>query len=815
MFYTAPLANPPRLSLLASVVLMTLSVGVSQAQITERNTEPKTIHYADSNTYTTTTVLPDGTIIGSKTTNHGKGAVQTLRMPNLDNVRPKVNPVIGKDQNGNPIREREKKLRDLTWKQAAQLMKDYNDAVKVGKAKPIEPPAENQLQYWQRMNRESLEYEKKYGPIQTSKRYVLPGSTPEDSAVVREKNTRVRFNNGVREYLVYDEEGNLKQIVRPQRKTPYVAKFKKPEPVRRELGSKVIYSSDEQIDLTDVNNPATKRIKALFPDIGKTPKQKRYIIRQNDSGNNRTVPRSKSTSWLEDSVSFLLGIKNAAAQEPSFNEKLAAARGAASPFQSEIEAIAKSARDLQAKFKGNANQSPGAVEDKAAGSDGEGECTTCGQPKGATDQETLNTIQAFNKDILDSTQKAQANGSQFDGDLNAVVRSVGGGNSQSSFLAEMQKILEDHPDVRKALPNVDEELKTFASQLSDATSNTVPANAPERTLIFVSYSMSETALIEAFQKNKNRRDVLFVMQGIPVGMNIATGVKKMQELAAKVEPTPNIVLDPGLFEAYDVKVVPTIVRAKGALRGAPLPGKTERAYPNLLGKVRGLTSDEWLIDQLNDGKTGDLGTEGNTTEIAEPNLIDVMKERVAKIDWAEKKKKAFERAWLNQTFDVLPTAREDREREIDPTFVVENDFKDAAGNLIRAKGEQINPLEIRPFTLNMLVFNPLSRREKKRVDQLLAQFKAEGYEKPLLIGTQIDREKGFGWDSYKEITDYFDAHLFMLTPEVKETWSLEHTPALITADNERHVFRVFELGPIENEEAILAEEDRQRAEAQK
>ena len=147
--------------------------------------------------------------------------------------------------------------------------------------------------------------------------------------------------------------------------------------------------------------------------------------------------------------------------------------------------------------------------------------------------------------------------------------------------------------------------------------------------------------------------------------------------------------------------------------------------------------------------------------------------------------------------------------------MVENDFKDAAGNLIRAKGEQINPLEIRPFTLNMLVFNPLSRREKKRVDQLLAQFKAEGYEKPLLIGTQIDREKGFGWDSYKEITDYFDAHLFMLTPEVKETWSLEQTPALITADNERHVFRVFELGPIENEEAILAEEDRQRAEAQK
>lgn len=814
MFFTAPHAKSPRLSLLATALITALSVGVTQAQTAENNNAPgAAVHYADTNSYTTATVLPDGTVIGSKITNHGKGTVQTLRMPNLDNVQPKVNPIVGKDQNGNPIREREKKLRDLTWKQAAQLMKDYNDAVKAGKAKPIEPPAENQLQYWQRMNRESLEYEKKHGPIQTSKRYVLPGSTSEDSAVVREKNTRVRFNNGVREYLVYDDEGNLKQIIRPQRKTPYVAKFKKEEPVRRELGSKVIYSSDEQIDLNDVNNPATKRIKALFPDIGKTPEQKRYIIHQNETGNSKT--NGKPTSWLDDSLRFLLGINDAVAQVPPLNDKYAAAAGAASPFQSEIEAIAKSARELQQKFKGNGSQPQGRSDDEEATSHVAGECATCGLPQRTPDEKTLNAMQAFSRDILDSTKKVQANGSQFDGDLNEVVRSVGGGKNKSSFLTEMQKILEDHPDVRKALPNVDQELQNFSSQLANAGSSTVPADAPERTLIFVSYSMSEAALIEAFQKNKNRPDVLFVMQGIPAGMNIATGVKKMQELAAKVEPSPNIVLDPGLFEAYNVKVVPTIVRAKGALRGAPLPGKTERAYPNMLGMVRGLTSDEWLIDQINDGKSGDLGTEGNTTEIAEQNLIDVMKERVAKVDWATKKKKAFERAWVNQTFDVLPTAQEDREREIDPTFVVEADLKDAAGNLIRSKGERVNPLEIRPFTMNMLVFNPLSRREKKRVDQLLAQFKAEGYEKPLLIGTQIDREKGFGWDSYKEITDYFDAHLFMLTPEVKDTWALEQTPALITADNERHVFRVFELGPIENEEAILAEEDRQRAEARK
>ena len=814
-----------RLTLVAAAVFSILSLQASAAEPTktaESEAADQAVrgtvkYFVNSNEpYSEMKVMPDGSIIGTTVTNHGKGVRQQMRMPNFDNITPVIDPVVGKDSKGRVITERQKKMKDLQWKAIGGMVKEYNDGVKAGTIQPVEKPKETQLEMWQRQAREAAEYEKKHGPIQTSKNYKMPGLSPEESQLVRSANTQIRYVNGQPEYLVFDEENRLKQIIRPNKKKPYVAKFKKSEPVRRDLGSKVIYSSDEKVDISDVNNPETKRIKALFPDIGKTPEQRRYIIHQNQDGTDAKAPASgKPVSLLDATLKTLLGIRDASAQtvDPDYFKN----RPVPSGMGSVIDDIAKSAQTLQEELKAQ-----GALT-AAPSPEPEDYCDDCKDDppprakEAAKAQEQKAKVQSllnFSKDVTASTEAARQKDSEFSADLNEVIRSVSGGDGREGFLKSMGKVVEDHPDVRKALPNVDKEIQSLSRELEAASSTEVPANAPERTLVFVSYSMSEQAILEAFRMNKGREDVLFVMQGIPAGMNIATGVRKMQLLASKVEPTPNIVLDPGLFDAYDVKVVPTLVRTKGALKGGPTPGKKERAYPKMLGKVRGLTNDEWLLSEIKDGKTGDLGTEGNVVEIAEKNLIDVMKERVAKIDWAEKKKKAFERAWTMQKFDVLPTAQENREREIDPTFVVENDIKDAAGNVIRHKGEHVNPLEIRPFTMNMLVFNPLSRREKIRVDQILAQYKAQGYEKPLLVGTQIDRDKGFGWGSYKEITDYFDAHLFMLTPEVKETWALEQTPALIYADNDRHVFRVTEFGPTQDEEEIIAQQDRERAEAQ-
>ena len=68
----------------------------------------------------------------------------------------------------------------------------------------------------------------------------------------------------------------------------------------------------------------------------------------------------------------------------------------------------------------------------------------------------------------------------------------------------------------------------------------------------------------------------------------------------------------------------------------------------------------------------------------------------------------------------------------------------------------------------------------------------------VLIATQMDKEKS--WEGYKSLTDKLDAHVFMMTPEIEYQWHIEKTPAVITADNSRHLFLVEELGPVKEEE---------------
>ena len=248
-------------------------------------------------------------------------------------------------------------------------------------------------------------------------------------------------------------------------------------------------------------------------------------------------------------------------------------------------------------------------------------------------------------------------------------------------------------------------------------------------------------------------------------------------------------------------LVPTVVRVKGhsviaeaaALKDGA-PGGQERKFGDVVAKVEGLDNDMWLLDQIDAGERGDLGVHGDTQPISEPDLIEVMKAKAASIDWEAKKAAAIKNAWKHQIFLDLPKAEKARLRRVDPTILVDKDIKDFAGHPIRKAGDRVNPLEIQPFTLTLLVFDPLSDDELQRVKRFLSRNRMAGKPAPVLIATRIDKEKG--WDSYKSLTDLFDQHLFVLNDEVKNTFEIEATPTVIRADNRQHVFLVEELGPV-------------------
>lgn len=274
---------------------------------------------------------------------------------------------------------------------------------------------------------------------------------------------------------------------------------------------------------------------------------------------------------------------------------------------------------------------------------------------------------------------------------------------------------------------------------------------------------------------------MVVFRGIRDIDNFAASVFEIQKLAATQSPMAKVVLDPTLFRDYGVTKVPTIIYL-------------DEDKQSEIARVSGLAQPNWLVSKVESGKGGDFGARGPVEDILERDLIEVMQEKVAAIDWAEKKENAIKRFWDKQQFIDLIRARKLRTRYLDPSIVMSDDLRDADGNVLVARGTVINPLELRPFTQAVVVFDPLDHKQIGLVEQRLADL-AKTYPRVTLVVTQFDRAEG--WDSYKSITNHFDAPVFKLTPDLLSRFELEYVPSIITA--EQNYFVIEELAVVEEE----------------
>lgn len=317
--------------------------------------------------------------------------------------------------------------------------------------------------------------------------------------------------------------------------------------------------------------------------------------------------------------------------------------------------------------------------------------------------------------------------------------------------------------------------------------------ATDMSFVFVSSSLGEAALRRIIQEHAGRADATLVLRGVEKGENLGEAILGIQamvrELNEKTGETVNILIDPTLFETFRITAVPTVVRAK-ASRTDPLR-KPEYAE---IASVKGLANDRWLISRIDAGATGDLGQQGPVYEIVEPDLIEEMKRRAAAIDWEAKKNEVIARYWGNQKYEDFEKAEVTRTFEIDPTVIVTADIKDADGVLIRKAGERINPLEIRPFSKEVIFFDATDKEQRARVQFYTKKrdAAAKGFVDRIYISSKFDPQKG--WEGYKELTDWLEAPLYQLQPGLAERFGVERLPSVVSADNTRKVFVVRELG---------------------
>jgi conjugal transfer pilus assembly protein TraW len=244
---------------------------------------------------------------------------------------------------------------------------------------------------------------------------------------------------------------------------------------------------------------------------------------------------------------------------------------------------------------------------------------------------------------------------------------------------------------------------------------------------------------------------------------------------------PSVMLNPVLFEQYGVTVAPTLLYERD---GAAVAWS------------RGLINADWLRERVKRDKAiGDLGQWGPTKIVAERDLIEEMRSRLAGIDWQAKKEKAVARYWDKQKFLELPKTRQEKVFYLDATYQVEKDFVLPDGKVVARAGQKIDLFKIIPPTFMLVVFDAGDPRQLAWAVKTGKEYAGQHSVRVKYITTTMpDREHG--WESLARLYAALDAQVYLLTEPVRDRFKLEHVPSLVRFDKTKHKFEVKEIAEL-------------------
>ena len=288
-------------------------------------------------------------------------------------------------------------------------------------------------------------------------------------------------------------------------------------------------------------------------------------------------------------------------------------------------------------------------------------------------------------------------------------------------------------------------------------------------VMFISFSLGESVLKGIFEEASGQDDVLLVLRGPKPKQKLPELFADLKALLKDIDPLPAIVIDPTRFQKWGVTTVPEIVveeQGKARLR------------------VKGVTSLDWLKSRQAAGRQGDLGRFGEVYEIAEIDLLEEMKRRLAAMDWPQKQQQAIARFWEQRRFEVLPETQENRGRLVDLTITAPHDVMAPNGNLLIRAGLSVNPLDNMAFGLCLMVFDATQQEQINTVRQLSCQDKKA---RVLYLATQLPRQAG--WDGLKTLETALNTPVYLLTADVRQRFQLQKVPALVEQSGKHVVVR--------------------------
>jgi conjugal transfer pilus assembly protein TraW len=330
--------------------------------------------------------------------------------------------------------------------------------------------------------------------------------------------------------------------------------------------------------------------------------------------------------------------------------------------------------------------------------------------------------------------------------------------------------LDSNPYTVGAKQEATDLMNSSALPFNNQSANPAVTNTSKAvTVMFISFSLGEMALKGIFQEASGRNDVLLVLRGPKPKQKLPQLFADLKTILKGIDPVPNIVIDPTRFQKYAVTTVPEIVvedHGKARLQ------------------VKGVTSLDWVKAQLDQNKQGDLGRLGEIYDIAEVDMLQEMKSRLAGIDWQAKKQQALSRFWQQREFNALPRAIEDRDRIVDLTVTAPRNLSAPNGAIIVRAGQTVNPLDKMVFGLCLLVFDGTDHAQTEMVKSLSCQDKKA---RVMYLATQLPRQNG--WEALKTIETSLNAPVYLLTPDVRQRFQLQNVPSLVEQSGNRIVVR--------------------------
>lgn len=347
-------------------------------------------------------------------------------------------------------------------------------------------------------------------------------------------------------------------------------------------------------------------------------------------------------------------------------------------------------------------------------------------------------------------------------------------NSETLQWIEAQNPGLDQSSVSEAHAIADQARRIVDAKLAEERPSNPAQALTFSTKIFVSRSMPLSDIKAAFDRAATEPDTVVVFRGLLPGTDLMAFRRWLAEIAgpfASLAPPPKIQIDPPAFESAGVTHVPTVVIL---------------ASDKVVATVSGMVDPNWVRDQVEQGKRGTLPQVGPIHEIAEPDLIQVMQQRLARVDWDKWRRSQVDGLRRALAKPSLPDAILTRTRWHDPSFEVVEDVV-ANNHILARKGDRVNPLDRVAFLQEIYVIDATDPRQFAAVKGWISKART----RVTVITTRTGGDDSLAW--LAERATELGRPIFVWRPDLAQAFGIECAPTRVRSEGNR--FRLDEFRP--------------------